>query len=163
MNNNYNNYKIYKMSDQEVRARIENLKNQKKIVEDQINNLIKEKKDIDDINKKTEFNKQRKFLINIVREFLEFYIEDDYILAILYIFSGSLSDIKYYLYPEDRNTLFERKLINKYATFHSIRYDDSLYILSEFINDIKALDKYITKPIKLCNNGYDQKRIPLFI
>ena len=159
------------MSDQEIRDRIEKLKNERNNIEHHMDLLSNLKFEIDGSLNKADFNKQRNYLINTVKEFLKFEIDDKFIVAFLYAYSGSLSDIKYYLYPTDRNTLFERQLINIFATNNNIRYEDSLHILIEFLTEIKALDR---KQLKIntsekkeakskMDSGYDTNRIPLFI
>jgi len=116
----------------------------------QIEELRKKAKDIEEQNKDTEFNKQRNFLINKVRDFLEVQVDDAELLAVLYKYSPSHSSqnhsphskIGYYLKKEDENMLFERKVINRYARYHEIRYEDSVEIINNFLGKIKPIINY---------------------
>lgn len=63
--------------------------------------------------------------------------------------------------------LFERKVYNRYAKCNEIRYEDSLEIISNFINKIKSKDQVNKSDgIKKCNlfiqSGIDNQKIPLF-
>ena len=114
----------------------------------QIEELRKKAKDMEDQNKDVEFNKQKNFLINTVRKFLEIEVSDEEVLAVLYrIFGGHINSpqshipISYYLKMEDKNMLFERKVLNRYAKYHEIRYEDSWEIIYNFINEIKSKDQ----------------------
>ena len=118
----------------ELKKKAEELKNKAKEMEDQ--------------NKDTEFNKQRNFLIDTVRNFLNMSVSDEEICAVLYRFYGahinhpqSHIPISYYLKKEDENMLFERKVFNRYAKCNEIRYEDSLEIISNFITKIKSKDQ----------------------
>jgi hypothetical protein len=91
--------------------------------------------------KDTEFNKQRNFLIDTVRNFLNMQVSDEEICAVLYKFYGkninhpqSHIPISHYLKKEDGNMLFERKVFNRYAKCNEIRYEDSVEIIYNFIN-----------------------------
>ena len=114
----------------------------------QIEELRKKAKDMEEENRDTEFNKQKNFLINTVRKFLEIEVSDEEVLAVLYRFYGSYINspqshipISYYLKMEDKNMLLERKVLNRYAKYHEIRYEDSLEIIHNFINEIKSKDQ----------------------
>ena len=106
----------------------------------------KKLEEIDEISKDIEFNKQKNFIIRIIREFIKFELSDEHILAILYCYSDSKSEMKYYLTEKDKNILYETKIINQYAINNHITYEESSKILSEFINNIKLIviqDLYI--------------------
>jgi hypothetical protein len=112
----------------------------------QIEALRKKAKDMEDQNKDTEFNKQRNFLINTVRDFLGIEVSDEEVLAVLYRFYGNHVNnphipISYYLKKEDENMLLERKVFNRYARYNEIRYEDSYEIISNFVNKIKSKDQ----------------------
>jgi hypothetical protein len=117
---------------------------------DQIEELKKKAKDMEKQNKDTEFNKQRKFLINKVRDFIGIQVSDAEVLAILARFylndrSKNRQDfqyvpIKYYVKEQDKNILFERKVLNRYANIHTIRYEDSVDIISDFLGKIKPIN-----------------------
>ena len=92
-----------------------------------------------------EFNKQREYLINKVRKFLllevnnyELEITDNEICAIL----SEYRYINYYFRDtyEYKNLLLQRKLLNRYARYHEIRFEDSCHIISRFLNGIKPLN-----------------------
>lgn len=112
--------------------------------------LNKKAKEMEEQNKDTEFNKQRYYIINKVRDFLNMQVSDEEICAVLYRFYGahinhpqSHIPISYYLKQEDENMLFERKVFNRYAKCHEIRYEDSLDIIVNFMNKIKSKDQVI--------------------
>jgi hypothetical protein len=76
----------------------------------QIEALRKKAKDMEEENKDTEFNKQRNFLIKIVRDFLGIEVSDEEVVAVLYRFYGNHVNnphehipISYYLKKEDEN------------------------------------------------------------
>jgi hypothetical protein len=128
-------------TEEDLYAQIEELK--KKAEE-----LRNKAKEMEDQNKDTEFNKQRNFLIDTVRNFLNMSVTDEEICAVLYRFYGahinhpqSHTPISYYLKKEDENMLFERKVFNRYAKCNEIRYEDSLEIISNFITKIKSKDQ----------------------
>jgi hypothetical protein len=134
--------------EEELYAQIEELK--KKAEE-----LKNKAKEIEEQNKDTEFNKQRNFLIDTVRNFLNMQVSDEEICAVLYKFYGDHINnqqnhipISYYLKPEDENMLFERKVINRYAKCNEIRYEDSLAIISNFINKIKSINRIDLQQLK---------------
>ena len=135
-------------TEEDLYAQIEELK--KKAEE-----LKNKAKDMEEQNKDTEFNKQRNFLIDTVRNFLNMQVSDEEICAVLYKFYGDHINnqqnhipISYYLKPEDENMLFERKVINRYAKCNEIRYEDSLAIISNFINKIKSINRIDLKQLK---------------
>jgi hypothetical protein len=68
-------------------------------------------------------------------------------------------NIGFYTKASDRNILLERKLINDFAKFNDIRFEDSKDVLSVFITDIKPinLDGNI-----ICNNYVTSDFVPLF-
>jgi len=85
-----------------------------------------------------EFNKQREYLINKVRKFIEIEVSDDEICAIL-------SDYRYIDYyitynDEHKKLLLQKKLLNRYARHHEIRFEDSCQIISKYLNSIKPLN-----------------------
>jgi len=120
----------------------------------QIEELRKKAKDIEEQNKDTEFNKQRNFLINKVRDFLKVQVNDAEVCAVLYRYYGahinnphSHIPISYYLKQEDENMLFERKVINRYAKCNEIRYEDSVEIIHNFLIKIKSKDQKDQLPV----------------
>ena len=126
-----------KSEKQEIYSQIEELKKKT----EELNNKAK---DLEDQTKDTEFNKQRNFLINTVRDFLGIEVSDAEVLAVLYTHSPShlpnqhiSGEIGYYLKKEDENMLFERKVKNRYAKHHEIRCEDSDMILINFLGKIK--------------------------
>ena len=134
--------------EEELYAQIEELK--KKAEE-----LKKKAKDMEEQNKDTEFNKQRNLIIDTVRNFLNIEVSDEGICTVLYKFySDHINNqqnhipISYYLKPEDENMLFERIVINRYAKCNEIRYEDSLAIISNFINKIKSINRIDLQQLK---------------
>jgi len=135
-------------TEQELFAQIEELKKK----EEELKNKAKE---MEDQNKDTEFYKQRNFLIDTVRNFLNMQVSDEEICAIFFKFYGAHINnqqnhipFSYYLKPEDENMLFERKVINRYAQCNEIRYEDSLAIISNFINKIKSISRIDLQQLK---------------
>jgi hypothetical protein len=132
----------------------------------QLEELRKKQKEMEEENKDAEFNKQRNFLIKIIRDFLEIEVSDEEVLAILYKYFGSQyssrthpnGEVKYYLKKEDENMLFERKVSNRYARYHEIRVDDSDMIIHNFIDKIQPLNDYNEWKIKMHNQGYSSRR-----
>ena len=95
-----------------------------------------------------EFNKQREYLINKLRKFLEFEnsnyeleFSDMEICALL----SDYRYINYYFTDQDefKSLLLQRKLLNRYARYHEIRFEDSSHIINKFINSIKPLNDEI--------------------
>lgn len=123
---------------------------------DQIEELKKKAKDMEEQKKDTKFNKQRDFLINKVRDFFGgnmgsynqgVTVSDIEVLAILarFYWNDRLQDfqdvpIKYYIKEEDQNMLLERKVLNRYAECHVIRYEDSVDIIYDFLRKIKPIN-----------------------
>ena len=109
----------------------------------QLEELRKKQKEIEEENKDAEFNKQRNFLIKIVRDFLEIEVSDEEVCAILYkycpIGQYQTNQIEKYLKKEDENMLFERKVSNRHARYHEIRCEDSDMIINNFIKKIQPL------------------------
>ena len=128
--------------------------------------LNKKAKEMEEQNKDTEFNKQRYYIINKVRDFLNMQVSDEEICAVLYRIYGKHinNPITYYLKQEDENMLFERKVFNRYAKCHEIRYEDSYDIIVNFINKIRSKDQanqingFATKKISV----YETQKISLF-
>jgi hypothetical protein len=57
-------------------------------------------------------------------------------------------NVGFYTKASDRNILLERKLINHFATYNGIRFEDSKDVLFGFITDIRPInlngDQYVT-------------------
>ena len=114
---------------------------------DQIEELKKKAKDMEEQNKDTILNKQRNFLINKVRDFIGIEVSEAEVMAVLARFYWNTNrqdfqdvPIKYYVKEQDKNILFERKVLNKYANSHIIRYEDSVDIISDFLGKIKPIN-----------------------
>jgi predicted transcriptional regulator len=140
---------------------------------DQIEELKKKAKDMEKQHKDTELNKQRKFLINKVRDFIGIQVSDAEVLAILAKFYSndhrkSRQDfqyvpIKYYIKEEDQNILFERKVLNRYANSHTIRYEDSVDIIGDFLGKIKPINPTPEMLGQIIRNGQGNfGYVPLF-
>ena len=113
----------------------------------QLEELRKKQKEMEEQNKDVEFNKQRNFLIKTVRDFLEIYVSDAEVCAVLFgLFGRHLNNqqvpISYYLKKEDENMLFERQIYNRYAKCYEIRYEDSFDIIRNFLGKIKPLNDH---------------------
>jgi len=139
----------------------------------QIEELKNKAKDLEKQNKDTEFNKQRKFLINKVKDFIDIQVSDAEVLAILARFylnaQGKCRQdfqyvpIKYYIKEEDENILFERKVLNRYANIHTIRYEDSVDIISNFLGKIKPINPTPEMQGLTIRNGHGNfGYVPLF-
>jgi len=85
----------------------------------------------------TEFNKQREYLINKFREFIEIEISNAEVAACL--FNPISFDYVGYYFKDDENLLLKRKVYNRYARYHEIRYEDSVDIIYDFIQKIKPI------------------------
>jgi hypothetical protein len=103
----------------------------------QIEELRKKAKDMEENNKDNEFNKKRNSLIKTIREFLGIEVSDLEILAVMFRFSNN-PRIPYLLYvkKEDKNMLLERKILNRYAKYNEIRFEDSDEIIIDFLSNI---------------------------
>lgn len=140
---------------------------------DQIEDLKKKAKDMEEQNKDTKLNKQREFLINKVKDFIGIEVSDAEVLAILARFylndrSKNRQDfqyvpIKYYVKEQDKNILFERKVLNRYANSHTIRYEDSVDIIGDFLGKIKPINptpEMLGQTAKNCHGNFGY--VPLF-
>jgi len=100
---------------------------------------LRKKKDL--LNKENEFVKQRNYLINKFKDFVEIDISEKEIIIFLLTFAG---ETRYYFpITTDNyhyNLLLIRKFYNKYAKYHEIRYEDSVEIIEGFLHDITPLD-----------------------
>ena len=85
-----------------------------------------------------EFNKQREYLMNKFRTFLEMDVTDEEICAML----SHYRYINYYFSDlnECKSILLQRKLLNRYARYHEIRYEDSIDIIYKYLNSIVPLN-----------------------
>jgi len=92
---------------------------------------IKEESDKNE-NIQKEFTKQKTYLMNKLRDFVEIEISDKEIGA---IFSNNNC-----YFGNEKNLLLQRKFYNKYARHHEIRYEDSEDIIKDFLNKIKPID-----------------------
>jgi len=129
------------LTEEDLYAQIEELK--KKAEE-----LRNKAKEMEDQNKDTEFNKQRNFLIDTVRNFLNMPVTDEEICAVLYRFYGNHGNrqfnhppISSYLKEEDDNMLFERKVYNRFAYHQGIRYEDSYQVILNFFFKLNQKDQ----------------------
>ena len=124
---------------------------------------------IKETEEQNEFNKQRFFLLKKLGDFLGIQISDAEGFAVLYRFTYQIiSPISYYLKKEDANMLFERKVINRYAKYHEIRFEDGFDIIKDFLDTIKPINKQISKQIVYNKQIVNSRRcstfkyIPLF-
>jgi len=110
--------------------------------EEEIINKIREDKSI----------KQRAFITYKMKEYIGMDLTDDYFWA--FIFAHQPHFIKYYVKPEDKNILLERKLINYFASQESIRYEDSEDVLTDFVTNLKPINS---------NEQNNANYIPIFV
>jgi hypothetical protein len=112
----------------------------------QLEELRKKQKEMEDAKVEIEFNKQKTYLIDKLRKFLDMEVSDEEIISV-YNDKNLQSSIKifdYYLEVEDeeKKLLNIRKVFNRYARENEIRYEDSIEIIYEFIQSIKPLNDY---------------------
>jgi len=92
-------------------------------------------KEIEGEHKDIQFRNQLNFLINKVKKFLEIKVIDEEVFALLIWYNSFNSQaIRYYISVDNMNLLLARKILNRYARYHEIRYEDSLEIITEFID-----------------------------
>jgi hypothetical protein len=127
----------------------------------QIEELRKKAKDMEENNKDNEFNKKRNSLIKITREFLGIEVSDEEVLAVMFKYSNN-TRLPYLLYvkKEDKNMLLERKVLNRYAKYNEIRFEDSDAIIYDFLSniDIYILSNDLNVKLDLNINLYGSKR-----
>jgi len=56
------------------------------------------------------------------------------------VLNTSCLNVGFYTKASDRNILLERKLINNYANFNSIRFEDAKDVLGVFITDMRPIN-----------------------
>ena len=101
-----------------------------------------ERKAKDKIEKIELYNNIKDYIRYIFIDFIKFDVSDEAICSVLLH--------KYYdFFPYNINLLLQRQLYNKYANLNGIRYEDSVEILTDFINKI-----FITNKCNYCNNEY---------
>ena len=114
----------------------------------QLEELRKKQKEMEDAKVDIEFNKQKTYLIEKLRKFLDMEVSDEEIISV-YNDKNLQSSIKifdYYLEVEDeeKKLLNIRKVFNRYARENEIRYEDSIEIIYGFIQSIKPLNDLAT-------------------
>jgi hypothetical protein len=122
------------LSNQEVLDKIERLKIQRDNVTRQIEAIEKLK----EMEVKINFNNQKNFIINKFKKFINIPLSYNEVNAIL----NKSQSLKYYfkVEDEDNNLLFIRKVYNKYAKYHEIRYEDAYEIIDNFIFKIQPIN-----------------------
>jgi len=112
----------------------------------QLEELRKKQKEIEDEKWENEFDKQKNYLIDKLREFLDMEVSDEEIISVYNDtnFQSSIKIYNYYLEVEDKEKklLKIRKVFNRYAKVNEIRYEDSVEIICEFIKSIKPLNDF---------------------
>jgi len=121
-------------SNQEILDKIERLKIQKDNVTRQIEAIEK----LREMEVKIEFNNQKNFIMNKFRKFLNIPVSYNEVNAIL----NKSQSLKYYfkVEDEDNNLLFIKKVYNRYAKYHEIRYEDAYEIIDNFIFKIQPIN-----------------------
>ena len=122
--------------------------------------LRKKAKEIEELYKQNEFNKQRNFLINKVRNFLGIEVSDQEVCAVLY--TRNLIEYMYYFKDEDFNMLLERKVLNRHAKYHEIRIEDSRDIINSFLRDIKVINNPYVNNCRKSQKSDNINFTPLF-
>jgi hypothetical protein len=130
----------------------------------QLEELRKKQKEIEDAKVEIEFNKQKTYLIDKLRKFLDMEVSDEEIISV-YNDKNLQSSIKifdYYLKVEneEKKLLNIRKVYNRYARENEIRYEDSIEIIYGFIKSIEPLNDYGN----WCrtHNRHTDEYVPLF-
>lgn len=121
-------------SNQEILDKIERLKIQKDNVTRQIEAIEK----LREMEVKINFNNQKNFIMNKFKKFINIPLSYNEVNAIL----NKSQSLKYYfkVEDEDNNLLFIRKVYNKYARYHEIRYEDACEIIDNFIFKIQPIN-----------------------
>jgi hypothetical protein len=98
-----------------------------------------------------EFNKQKTYIIDIIRVFFDLPITNDEICAIINTCPNPeynvKFDLQYYFtdtYNNNKNLLIAIKFYNKYAKYHNIRYEDSLQIITKYLHSFRRSYKINT-------------------
>jgi len=93
--------------------------------------------------KETEFNRQQQFIMEKIRGYLKIDITNEEISSLINeCINYRDNPMKYYFKVSDDDLLIYRKLLNKFARHHNIRYDDSYEIISRYLNKIQPLNGY---------------------
>jgi hypothetical protein len=101
--------------------------------------------------KETEFNRQQQFIMEKIRGYLKIDITNEEISSLVNecnISNYEHHSIKYYgmkyyfKVSGDDDLLIYKKLLNKFARHHNIRYDDSYEIILRYLNKIQPLNGY---------------------
>jgi len=91
-----------------------------------------------------ESNKQKDYLTNRLRKFLDMEIKD-YEISSIYNDDNYLEHhFNYYfkVEDEDNNLLFRKKVYNRHARLNGIRYEDSVEIIHTFLKKIKPVNDF---------------------
>jgi hypothetical protein len=133
----------------------------------QLEELRKKQKEMEITNNEIRISKQKDYLIDKIRKFLDMQISDEEIIAVCNdSFGGYLQNqfYNYYLKVEDqeKKLLTVRKVFNRYARVNEIRYEDSVDIIKDFLIKLKPLNDYNEwqreNQIRMHNQGYLSKR-----
>jgi hypothetical protein len=117
-------------SEQELLSQLEQLRNKQKEMENTKVNI--------------EFKKQKDYLINKLKTFLDMDIKDSEINSIYNDDNYLENHFKYYfkIEDEDNNLLFRRRVYNRHAQKNFIRYEDSNEIIHNFLKRIKPINDF---------------------
>ena len=93
--------------------------------------------------------KQRTFIAYKFRKLTNYNYSEEDIFAFIYSDGNTQRNpfIRYYLNENDKDLLLSRRLINHYAAKNDIRYEDSILILSDFLDSIKPVDYKNSMPL----------------
>ena len=91
-----------------------------------------------------ESNKQKDYLTNKLRKFLDMEIKDYEITSIYNDDIYLEHHFNYYfkVEDEDNNLLFRKKVYNRHARLNGIRYEDSVEIIHTFLKKIKPVNDF---------------------
>ena len=95
--------------------------------------------------KETEFNRQQQFIIEKIRGYLKIDITNEEISSLINECNiHSHNSIKYYFKfkVSDDDLLIYKKLLNKFARYHNVRYVDSYEIIFRYLTKIQPLNGY---------------------
>jgi len=129
----------------------------------QLEELRKKQKEMETTNNEIRISKQKYYLIDRIRKFLDMQISDEEIAVIGDHFGNYLqTHHHYYLKVEDqeKKLLTVRKVFNRYARVNEIRYEDSVDIIRDFLIKLKPLNDYNEwqrdNQIRMHNQGYSR-------
>jgi ferredoxin-fold anticodon binding domain-containing protein len=125
----------------------------------QLEQLRKKQKDMESTKVSIEFKKQKDYLINKLKTFLDIDVKDNEIIAIYNDDNYLENHFNYYfkVEDEDNNLLFRRRIYNRHAQKNFIRYEDSFEIIHYFLKRIKPINDFGEYLQKNDRNGRNKR------